>query len=398
MGLVLVASIFDRYDLAILQMALPQIQSGLGIADAQLGGVVATIRLGALPAFLLMLASDWLGRRRLLIFTVLAYTLFTGATAFATTVEAFTTLQFLARIFITAEVLLAAIIIAEEFPPGARGWGIGALVALSGYGFAFAAVLFALIDVIPFGWRALYLVSLVPLLLIARLRRNLPETRKFEQQVKLHKRDSLIMALKPAVSLVTAYPGRLVALGLVVLVFSFATEAAFFFDPTYLQDAHNWRPFQVSLLTIGAGIVALLGSAFAGSLGDRIGRKRTTILFLLSIPVVIAAFYNGFGLLLPVLWAAMIFAQVGAGVSLATVGTELFPTSYRATASGARSVLTNVGAVLGLLVHAILFIQVGSQWTAITILAPLILIAPIVVALTFPETSGRALEEISPER
>ena len=398
MGLVVVASIFDRYDLAILQLALPQIQSGLGVEDAQLGRMVAIIKLGALPAFLLMLASDWLGRRRLLIFTVLAYTLFTGASAFATTLEAFTTLQFLARVFITAEVLLAAVIIAEEFPPDARGWGIGALVALSGYGFALAAVLFAFIDVVPFGWRALYLVALVPLLIIARLRRNFPETHRFQQRAKLHKLDSLIMALKPVVSLVTAYPGRIVALGVVAMIFSFATQAAFFYDPTYLQDAHNWKPFQVTLLTIGAGVVALLGSAFAGSLSDRIGRKRTTILFLVIMPVFIAAFYNAFGLLLPVLWAAMLFAQVGTSVSLETVGTELFPTSYRSTASGARSVLTSIGAVLGLAVHAILFIQVGSQWTAITLLAPLILVAPIIVALAFPETSGRTLEEISPER
>jgi putative MFS transporter len=345
-----------------------------------------------------MLASDWLGRRRLLIFTVLAYTAFTGATAFATTVAAFTALQFLARVFITAEVLLAAVIIAEEFPPDARGWGIGALVALSGYGFALAALLFAFIDVVPFGWRALYLVALVPLLLVARLRRTLPETRRFERQAKRHEGGSFLMALKPAVNLATAYPGRMLALGLVVLVFSFGTGAAFFYDPTYLQDAHNWKPFQVSLLTIGAGGIALLGSAFAGSLGDRIGRKRTTILFLGGVPLFIAAFYNGFGPLLPALWAGMIFAQVGTDVSLATVGTELFPTSYRSTASGARSVLTNIGAVLGLAVHAALFIRVRSQWMAVTLLAPLILVAPIVVALAFPETSGRALEEISPER
>jgi putative MFS transporter len=398
MGLVVVASIFDRYDLAILQMALPQIQSGLGITDAQLGGMVATIRLGALPAFLLMLASDWLGRRRLLIFTVLAYTLFTGATAFATTPQTFVILQFCARIFITAEVLLAAVIITEEFPQEARGWGIGALVALSGYGFALAALLFAFIDLVPFGWRALYLVALVPLLLVARLRRNLPETERFEELSEQHKQRSWRMALKPVLSLATAYPGRMMALGVVVLIVSFATQAAFFYDPAYLQEAHNWQPFQISLLFIGAGAIALFGSAFAGALGDRIGRKRATVLFLLTMPFVIAAFYNGFGLLLPLLWAAMIFAQVGAGVSLETVGNELFPTSYRATASGARSVLANIGAVLGLSAHTLLSIQLESRWTAIAFLAPLILIAPIIVALTFPETSGRSLEEIAPER
>ena len=83
LGLTAIASIFDRYDLAILQIALPQIQTGLGIADADISNIAALIKLGALPAFLVLAVADRLGRRRLLIFTVIGYTLLTGATAFA---------------------------------------------------------------------------------------------------------------------------------------------------------------------------------------------------------------------------------------------------------------------------------------------------------------------------
>ena len=37
----------------------------------------------------------------------------------------------------------------------------------------------ALVDLLPFGWRALYFAGVVPLLVIAHLRRHMPETRRF---------------------------------------------------------------------------------------------------------------------------------------------------------------------------------------------------------------------------
>jgi hypothetical protein len=92
-------------------MALPQIQAGLGVAEADVGWLGSILRLGALPAVFIALAADRIGRRRALLFTVLAYTAITGATAFAPDVQTFALLQFLARVFGTAEMLLAIVVI-----------------------------------------------------------------------------------------------------------------------------------------------------------------------------------------------------------------------------------------------------------------------------------------------
>jgi hypothetical protein len=45
-----------------------------------------------------------------------------------------------------------------------------------------------------------------------------------------------------------------------------------------------------------------------------------------------------------------------------------------------------------------LFGGLGSHWEAISMLAVLAFVAPVIVAAFFPETSGRTLEDISPER
>ncbi len=60
--------------------------------------------------------------------------------------------------------------------------------------------------------------------------------------------------------------------------------------------------------------------------------------------------------------------------------------------------MATLGGVLGLGVESALYLLVGSHWTAISYMVPLAFIAPIIVAAVFPETSGRALEEIAPER
>ena len=67
-----------------------------------------------------------MGRRRVLLFTILAYIVLTGATAFSPNAAMFVVSQFFARTFAVAESLLAVVVIVEEFDPDVRGWGIGA--------------------------------------------------------------------------------------------------------------------------------------------------------------------------------------------------------------------------------------------------------------------------------
>jgi len=141
LGLVSLASLFDQYDRSLIAMALPQIQAGLGISEGQVGLLASIVQLGSLPALFITLWADRIGRRRALLGTVLAYTALTGASALAPDPRSFIALQFFARVFGTAEMLLAVVVISEEFDPESRGWGIGAFFAIQSCGVGLAAIL-----------------------------------------------------------------------------------------------------------------------------------------------------------------------------------------------------------------------------------------------------------------
>jgi MFS family permease len=395
LGLISVAALFDQYDRALFALALPRIQLSLGIGEADVGWLGSIVRLGALPAFFATVAADRIGRRQVLLATIIGYAVCTAATALAPDARSFVVFQFLAHIFTSAESMLAVVVIAEELDASARGWGIGALFAIQSCGVGLAALLFPLFDLLGLTWRALFAVGVAPLALVAYWRRVLPETERFTaaQAAGLTR----TAALTPIVALARAYPGRFAAVGAVAFVFAGGGAGADFLGPKYLQDAHGWSPTQVALLYVLGGGLAIAGSAYAGRLSDRIGRRPITVVFGVAVLVLAIAFYNASGWPLPVLWILLITTVVGHDVLQASFGAELFPTSYRSTAAGARAVIATVGAVIGLALESVLYRLLGSHWEAVSWMLVGALVGPLIVALAFPETAGRTLEEISPE-
>ena len=398
LALVALASLVTSYGTAIMVLALPQIQSGLGIEDAAVSDVAAVIRLGSLIAVPVVLLADRIGRRPALIFVMVANVVLTAATGASPSMEAFTALQFLARIFHTATGIVAAVYIAEEFPSEHRGWGFGALAILAGVGSGVALVMFGMIEQLPFGWRTLYLLALASLALFPLLLRRLPETQRFLSAQTQSPPSYVTAHLSPIVSVATAYPGRFAALAIIILVVAISNVAAGLYGPTYLQSEHDYSPARLSTILLLTGIFGAASALYLGSLSDRFGRRRLAVLMLIASPCAMVGFYEASGTVLPVLLVTFALVGTGADVSLAAMGKELFPTSYRSTVSGFVAMVAAAGGVIGLWAHGRLFDLIGDQWTAVSALALLGLLAPLTLAFTLPETNRRALEEISPER
>ena len=74
------------------------------------------------------------------------------------------------------------VIVAEEVDAAHRGWAIGLLSAVSNVGYGLAAIVFAFVNMIPYGWRGLYAIALLPLVLIIPLRRVVARKRALRER------------------------------------------------------------------------------------------------------------------------------------------------------------------------------------------------------------------------
>jgi MFS family permease len=174
------AGFFEQYDTALLTLAATDIADGLGVGVATFGVGVAIIRLGALGGVPVLRLSDRLGRRGLLIVSLAAFTVLTGLTALAWSLAAFVVLQTLARVFLAAEHSLSSLVISEEVRADRRGAAISLLGFIATAGPGAVALLLLVVPLTPLDWRLFYVFALVPLAIVAILRRTLKETKAFE--------------------------------------------------------------------------------------------------------------------------------------------------------------------------------------------------------------------------
>ncbi len=389
--------IFSGYDLNIFGMALPQIQAELNIPENMAAVTISYFRLAALAALFVAPLADIIGRRRLLMITVCGEALMTLLSAFAQDYNQFVGAQIMARIFGYSEEMLCFVVIAEVIDKKVRGWSTGTLAAMNAFGAGLAAVIFAAVDILPYGWRSLYVIGSGMLLIIAYYRRWLPETERFElrrAEIKaMGSKSKVVMDLLRG--LVREHPKRLVAMIVFVIAFGFAMGPPSVMLSKYLQQTHNYAPGEVTLLFLFGGIVALAGNIYVGRLSDRLGRKRTLFITTAMAGACFFLFYSGVGgWILPLAWIVALFGFLSADALAAGYPSEIFPTAYRATATTLRYALTMLAGALSLALEGQFYDIFGAHGPAIQMALVAVPVALIAI-LFLPEPAQKSLEEIS---
>lgn len=399
LGFVSFALFFEQYDLSLLNNALKYITADLAIPEQGLGFFQMWIRLGSLPALGLIPLADRFGRRRLFLASVVGMSIGTLITAFSQSPWQFIAAQMLTRSFILTAAAVSTVIVIEEFPAHARGWGIGMLAAIAAVGHGAGALIFGTIDSLPFGWRALYALGFAPLLLLPLFRRGIAETERFRrEQRSAHppSRGPLREWAAPLRMWLRSRPERSLGMAAVAAVCALGHAVVINFTGYFVLEYHGWTPRQLSFMVVGGGAFGLVGNVVAGRMADRVGRRGVGALFLCGFPLAAWIFFHAPSWLLVPVWALLVFFFMGGNVIIRALSSELFPTSHRGTSTGVLVLLETVGAAGGFALLGLQQKAAGDLVFWIPLLSNGALVAGLIL-LALPETGHRELEEISDE-
>lgn len=385
-----VATFFEGYDFMALSQILPNFRAEMGLDESAGGLLAAAVSAGTILAYLLVRLADRWGRRRVLTLTILGYATFTAFTALARTPYDFALFQFTARVFLIAEWALSMVIAAEEFPAERRGFVLGVIQASNSLGSIVCAGVAPLLLATPITWRAVYLVGVIPLLLLAYARRGLKETDRFARYRAEHgdQRRSLLAILR------SPYRKRVWQLALIWGLTYVCTNSAVLFWKEFAVNERGFTDGEVGLAVAIASIVALPFVFGIGKVLDAWGRRRGAVLiYVLGALFVVAAYQlEGFWVLTACLMGA-IFAAIALLTLLNAFTTELFPTEMRGDAfAWSNNLLGRIGYVIAPFVVGIVAEQIG--WgDAVSLTAVAVVVALFLLLWWLPETGGKELEE-----
>jgi len=401
--LLLPAALFNAYDAELRAVLLTQLMAAFHVGTAEIGIANIPIGAGQFIAFFVVLLADRIGRRPILMWSILGYTVFTTLTAASWNLWSFAAFQFGAQVFIGAEFGVAVTLLAEEVPPERRGHYLSWLLLVSPLGAVLAGLLVAggfLTN--PIGWRAFFLIAAVPLLVVSVARRRLKESHAYLLAAS-ERAASARRSLGRVVSDVfTIWHGRerrrVLAVGAIAFLQGLASAAAVGWWTYYAEHDRHFGTGTAGTFFAGAALVSVGGYVLCGRMMDKIGRKWTAIIYVLAavICAIVTFQVDNRWVMLPFLFGTSFFG-IGIAPVLSAFATELFPTEVRAQASAwIRNAFGNTGSVLGPTFVGVLGASgalIGSIGGAVSVLALLLLLIVPVIALAIPETRDIRLDD-----
>src|SRR4029077_4495452 len=267
--------------------------------------------------------ADYIGRRRIMIFAILAYSITSGLSAFAWDWVSFALLRFLVGIAIGSLAFLVGTAIgsewstgaprtAEAWPDNARGRGAGLMQCGLGIGFFLASFTWLFVSGYgPHAWRIMFFIGVLPALFALWLRTGVPESQKWEHSNEKRKSDRARKKSGAAMSEEDHALTRFTFADLfadpeirkrtiIVFLMSLTTTVAWWgistWVPPFVAAAagkaglppQTWASYAGMSYNLGA----ICGYIGLGFLADRFGRKPIVMIFFAASLVLTFALYK----------------------------------------------------------------------------------------------------------
>jgi MFS family permease len=390
--------LFDFYDLAIISYLLPDLAKSFHLSGSQeswlLGSALGASGVGGIIFGAL---ADRFGRKKIMTWTIVMYSVGTGLSALAPTASLFIFFRALAGLGLGGEWAVGHALIAESSEKNRRGRAAALLQSGEPVGVALAALAGLLLTPL-IGWRVVLLLSSLTAFWAIAVRRYLPESPLWEKEQTLPPTFRAAKKIENRKWLLSPTGLSLMFRGFLVALFKLATYwTCYVWLPKLFLERFHEPLGRSAFWILSTQVGQWLGMLLFGRISDRVGRRLTFTAYscLTSISLFLLAFH----------WESLIQNRVafwwvlmGLGIgSGCTAGfgallSELFPTGVRNFAMGTVYNLARGAQIFAPVVVAAAMHRADVKGA---------LMVPLVFALltatfiwTLPETKNRNLAEI----
>ncbi|GAA2645908.1 sialate:H+ symport family MFS transporter [Streptomyces lunalinharesii] len=393
--------LLDGFDFVLITLVLTEVAGAFRLDTATAASLVSAAFITRwLGGALLGAMGDRHGRKAAMIASILLYSLGTFACGFAWDYTSLFAARLVIGLGMAGEYSTSVTYVLESWPARLRNRASGFLISGYAAGTAVAAQVYAWV-VPAWGWRWMFWLGVLPVLVALWMRRSLPEAGDWHAEVgtatggggaappdrphpfrplltgRLRRRTNAALALLATVALFCAFTpwgagfvpwsaglatlcllafaaqlggrrGWLLYVSLMVTVFcaflySWPVQALL---PTYLKTALGYSPAQVGDVMFVAGFGAMAGCWLAGFTGDLLGTRRAYAYTLLASLAFVFPVFAVRGSVLGLGVLVFVLLALGQGISgiLPKYVAGHFPTGTRAASLG---FVYNVGALGG---------------------------------------------------
>jgi AAHS family 4-hydroxybenzoate transporter-like MFS transporter len=376
----------DGFDTTAIGYVAPSLAKEWGLTKGALGPVFSAGLFGLMiGALTLGPLADRIGRKKIIIFSTLAFGIGTLVTAFVQDVNMLLAIRFLTGLGLGGA-MPNTVAMTSEFNPQRRR---ATMVMVMFCGFSVGAALGGLLAaaLIPqFGWRSVFVVGgVAPLLLVPILALRLPESVRFLALTgRANARVAQLLAFinpkavfAPATQFVVHEP---VLAGIPVrhlfragrTLVTLLLWVVFFMSLLDLYFLSNWLPTVLNDLGASVSQAAAIGSmlqfggvvgTFAlGSVIDRFSFRALALVYFIAVFAIGAIGQLGHSVVFVTMAIfAAGFCTVGGQIAANALAAGFYPTSVRATGVGWALGIGRIGSIIGPLVGGVLLTM---KWSA----------------------------------